>query len=127
MVSKREPYRHDEDEQYEALEADAGEDNDVRDEADEYSGVDPEAMYAEDEEFEDAYPSAAQTRARTEELDRMLDESVNRDPEALAADQARRHSKSPEGDLSPEGRKLFDRTTEFRQDDFDTEDIKDAD
>jgi len=106
-----------------ALEADGGDERRIEAQAAEFSGIDASAEGRPQEAPEQAYPTAEETRERQEELDEMLDESVNRDPETLAADQARMRSDDPLGDLTPEARRLFQRTTELTADDFDMEDL----
>lgn len=111
------PYKADSDKEYAALEADQVEAGDT---------VDPDVVVAPglvEGAPEQAYPAAEETARRERELQSMLEESINRDPEALAADQARRHSDDPLGDLTPEARRALDRTPEFRTDDFDDEDL----
>lgn len=113
------PYAADSDTEYEALEADR---------INEGESLDDEAMTARDVTEaapERAYPDAEETAAQSDELRAMLQGSVNRDPESQAADQSRRRSDDPKGDLSPEARRLFDRTTEIRADDLDMEDLTD--
>src|SRR4051812_8288178 len=116
MVSQNDPYERDSDREYAALEADRAAERTVQQEAKRFDDVDMTIIGSGDDQPEDMYPMTAEIARREEELMEMLDESVNRDPEALAADQARRHSDDPEGDLSPAAREFFDRTTEFRAD-----------
>lgn len=113
------PYAADSDHEYVALEADGVDAGDV---------IDDEVISAPalvEPAPEDAFESAQGTADRERELREMLQDSINRDPEALAADQARRRSRDPQGDLSEEGRRLFENTTEITADDLDMEDLTD--
>jgi hypothetical protein len=113
------PYEADSEHEYAALEADEVEAGDRIDD-----GVIMAPQLVEDAP-EQGYPDLSETLEEEQELREMLRESVNRDPEALAADQSRRRSADPLGDLTPQARELFERTTEIRADDLDMEDLAD--
>jgi len=114
------PYEADSDKEYEPLEADRLEE--------EEAGISPDtAIRAAETETGagQAFPSPDETAARSRELREMLRESVNRDPEVLAADQSRLHSDDLLSGINAAGRRLLERTTEFEADDFDDEDLMD--
>lgn len=125
MASDHSTRRERADAQSTGLEADVADERTIRQQAEAFDDIDMNVVNAGDDGVERAYPSAAQTRERQEELTDMLDESVNRDPEALASDEARIHSPHPEGGLTPSAMRFFDKTTELTPDDFDGEDLID--
>lgn len=122
------PYDADSDKEYAPLEADripappAGGESprDIIDEA-----VDAN-LFSEDnsDDPEDAYPSRNATGQQETQLREMLRESINRDPETLAAELARRRSADPESMLTREARTALDRAPEMPDDTFDTEDVE---
>jgi hypothetical protein len=124
---RNDPYARDSDKEYAPLEADrVGGTKRGRRGDDEGVEMAPDAtLLAGDNEDdpEEAYESPEETARRERTLDAMLDDAVNRDPEALAADEALIHSGEPAGDLTPKARRAFYRTVDLSPDDLDDEDL----
>lgn len=118
------PYDVDSDHEYEALEADAAEDDDVRAQADEFADIDMTRVLAGDDDVELAAPPSAEDRARLAGLEGRLDEVTFRDPESIAADDARRHAVHPDALEAPLER-MMDRTP-LTADELEMEELLDA-
>lgn len=88
-------YAADSGDEYEALETDAAEPDDVRAQADEFEDIDMTRLDDGDENGELAAPLPEADRERLDDLDDSLDNASYRDPEALSADDARRHAVHP--------------------------------
>lgn len=127
MVSMHEedPDEADSDHEYEPLEVDRADESRIRAEAGAFDDVDPLDVEEGGDGPEQMFPSRDETRVQEDELQGMLEESVNRDPEALAMDMARRHDPDARKDFTPEAWQRLDRSTELRPDDLDTEDLSD--
>jgi hypothetical protein len=125
MVSV-DPYERDSDHDYEALEADRAREKTVRRDADRFSSIDQHALDRGDEEVEVAAPTPAETDDRLDEIDHVLENSVDRDPESIAAAAARRHALEQD-ELQEPLERMMDRTTELGPDELDTEAIVERD
>jgi hypothetical protein len=129
---KTDPYERDSDHEYAALEADRARERTVRRDAERFDTLDMEHTLAGDDDVELAAPSASETRRGLEALGRALDGSVDRDPEALAIEHARRaaldrdldEGSGPEDELQARLDRMMDRTP-LSADDLDTEAIMD--
>jgi hypothetical protein len=121
---EEDPYAADSDHEYEPLETDAADDDDVRAQADEFEDVDQTRVFQGDDDVELAAPPPAADRERIEDLEDRLSEVTFRDPEAIASDDARRHAVEPDAIEKPLER-MMDRTP-FTADELEMEALLDA-
>ena len=110
---------------YEPLEADAADELYVADEAEALDEVDARESPLDAGDAEDAYPPASETEARDLELQEMLHEAGTRDPETLAAEEARAHSGDRYRGVPADVRRRLDRSP-LEEEDIDIEELIDA-
>jgi hypothetical protein len=122
---EEDPYEADSDHEYESLETDATDEDDVRAQAEEFEDVDQTRVFQGDDDVELAAPPPVEDRERIQDLEDRLDDVSFRDPEAIAADDARRHAIHPDALQAPLDR-MMDRTP-FDTDDLEMEALLDAD
>lgn len=118
------PYARDSDHEYSALEADRGDDAKIDAQAVEFASADANLMNGDASDAGSMVPSLEETRERLDDLDDALDESVDTDPEVLAARDARRNATMPD-----EVRTLLDEMmdkTPLTADELDTEALEDS-
>jgi hypothetical protein len=125
MVSV-DPYERDSDHEYEALEAEQAREKTVRRDADRFSGIDQNALDRGDEKIEVAAPTPAETDDRLDEIDQVLENSADRDPESISSAAARRHALEPD-ELQKPLERMMEHTTELGPDELDTEAILERD
>lgn len=112
------PYERDSDHEYRALEADAGDEARIEEQARELE--DERVLESGDDRAGAAAPTDQETRDGLRELDAMLDNAQVRDPEALASDQARRHALVADEWQGPLD-EMMEKTTELSADELDAE------
>jgi hypothetical protein len=121
---EQDPYAADSDDEYQALETDAADNDDVRQQAEEFADVDQTRLFQGDDDVELAAPPPVQDRERIQDLEDRLDEVSFRDPEAIASDDARRWAIHPDALEKPLER-MMDRTP-LEADDLEMEALLDA-
>lgn len=83
------PYEADSDHEYSALEADAADEARLAEDADRFEAIDTMAVQPGEDAPEQAAPRPIETAVQLRQLQTRVEESVDRDPEAVAANQAR--------------------------------------
>lgn len=127
------PYERDSDHEYSSLEADAADDDaGAVQQAQRFDAIDAtEFPDTADEDVESMAPGRTETRQRLDAINQRLDDSVDRDPESISMNEARRTRARTPDELDPQDElqqpldRMMDRTP-MTTDDLDTEAVMDT-
>ncbi len=127
VTTRRTKDEREADEASTALEADRGDAATIQEQAEEFASIDVKEINRGDEHVESGSPIRAETVAELDEVDTVVRMSIDRDPEAAASAEARRHenddeeAQGPEDELQAPLERMMDLTTELSPDDLDGE------